>query len=108
MNNMPGFNAVLSLSRPTRSYRTGGSGIPSAISLSVMTPAVMVGGGGLGFSCVGNCRAVALACYLACGLLGPLGAAVCLVACKSAKDDCVDDCKGGLAGIGSENWGFIG
>jgi hypothetical protein len=48
MNKIPGFNAGLSLSRPTRSYRMRSSGIPSAISFSMMTPAVMVGGGSLG------------------------------------------------------------
>jgi hypothetical protein len=50
MSKMPGFNAVSSLSRPTRSYRTRASGIPSAISRSVMPQQLgAIGGvGGLG------------------------------------------------------------
>ena len=50
MSKMPGFNAVSSLSRPTRSYRTRASGIPSAIYPSVVPQQLgAIGGvGGLG------------------------------------------------------------
>lgn len=59
-----------------------------------IVPAERVGGFGASGSsnCEDRCRTVADLCYLACGLT-EVFIPICLYLCKSAKDDCIDDCK---------------
>lgn len=95
MNKMPGFNAVSSLSRPTRSYQ-GTFGSPTAIPSSVMPQALRnrVGGFGggfggqrLGFWCELGCAGAASLC-IAATLGNPVGVAACIAAELSCLSSC--------------------
>jgi hypothetical protein len=96
MSKMPGFNAVSSLSRPTRSYRARASGSPSAISPSVIPQQAFRAIGGFGgFGGVGALDPLPPSCSecrWTCTIVS------CGPGCR--REECYDVCQSVPCGIG--------
>lgn len=94
--NTPGFTAEASAYRSSQTYFFTGS-FATSHNRSFLSPALRIGGSGLGFWCEAGCVLAASVCYDAALLsLDPLAGA----ACAAAEIACLDRCSAFSVGSG--------